>query len=69
MAQSAYYHISEDRLSQVTERVQAGYTSRCIPQREVQEFCLADWPESDHQDWLDTAPVQEIADWVIAGQL
>ena len=32
---------------------------------EVKEVCLADWPEGEqHQQWLNTAPVQEIADWI-----
>jgi len=31
-------------------------------------FCLADWPEGqEHQDWLNKATAEEIADWAIAG--
>lgn len=36
--------------------------------QDVEGFCTADWHEGqDHQDWLNTATAQEIADWVIAG--
>ena len=34
----------------------------------IRDYCLADWPEGEeHQRWLDTAPIPEIADWVLAG--
>jgi len=35
---------------------------------EVEPFILADWREGqEHQEWLDTAAPEEIADWAIAG--
>lgn len=31
-------------------------------------FIMADWPEGDeHWEWLATAPIEEIVDWVAAG--
>ncbi len=34
------------------------------PLRRVQAACLYDWPAGEeHQRWLDTAPLPEIADW------
>lgn len=33
----------------------------------VAAFCCADWPEGDeHQAWLNTAPAEEIANWMQA---
>jgi len=38
------------------------------PAHEVEAFILADWREGqEHQEWLDTAAPEEIADWAIAG--
>ena len=35
--------------------------------QDIVDFIHADWRESEHGDWLDTATDDEIAAWVIAG--
>lgn len=63
MARSAYYEMDDARVKEVTVLVR---DFRCMSEADVAEFCLADWPEgTEHQEWLDTAPVQNIADWII----
>ena len=38
------------------------------PTHEVEAFILADWREGqEHQEWLDTATPEEIANWAMAG--
>jgi hypothetical protein len=32
----------------------------------ARKWCLAAWDEAGHQEWLDTAPVGEIAFWLEA---
>ena len=61
------FTIDPTKLTAITAIVQ---TSRpAMTEAQVRDYCLADWPEGqEHQDWLDNAPVSEIADWVIAGQ-
>lgn len=55
-----YYTMTDERAEEIA--VLAGLTSG-----QVREVALADWPEgAEHQAWLDSAPVQEIADWVLA---
>lgn len=36
-------------------------------EQEIRDFIYANWSEPDHAEWLITASVQEIVDWVIAG--
>ena len=61
-----HYTIDPTKLAAIVASVQ---TSRPMTEAQVRDYCLADWPEGqEHQDWLDSASVSEIADWVIAGQ-
>ena len=40
-----------------------------VTTKEVRDYCLADWPEgSEHQNWLNMAPIEEIAIWVSFGE-
>lgn len=50
------------------ERVQAIAADANMTPEAVREYCTADWPEGqEHQDWLDTASVHEIATWCWQG--
>lgn len=61
MAQSAYFSIDDDKLEAITKLAN-------LPADQVEDFVLDDWKEGqEHQDWLNTASVKEIADWVIDG--
>ena len=63
---NAYYTINQNRLAEIVANVQQ---TSPMTEAQVRDFVLADWPEgAEHQDWLDNAPVSEIADWVVAGQ-
>ncbi len=62
-----HYTIDPTKLTAITASVQA---SRPMTEAQVRDFVLADWPEgAEHQQWLDSAPVSEIADWVVTGNL
>lgn len=55
-----YYTMTDERAEEIAAR--AGLTPE-----QVREVALADWPEgAEHQAWLNSASVQEIADWVLA---
>ncbi len=57
-----YYTMSDERTEQIA--AVAG-----ISAEQVREYALADWNEGgEHQRWLDTAPAQEVADWILAGR-
>lgn len=61
------YTINNDTIQAVVN-TDAGRQFK-LTANEVESFCTADWPEGqEHQDWLDTATPEEIADWVIAGR-
>lgn len=63
----AHFTIDSKKLEAVVKAVQNDRPD--IAQRTIEEFVTADWPEGkEHQQWLDNASVQHIADWVIAGQ-
>jgi len=65
---SEYYTIDSEKLAAITASVQQKIPR--MTESHVREYCLADWPEGqEHQDWLDSAPVSEIADWVVTGNL
>jgi hypothetical protein len=54
-----YYTIGDDRLARVLAELSAYDPDM------VRAHLLADWPEGQaHQEWLDTAPVLDIARWV-----
>ena len=57
------YSISQSRIDEIVA------TDDTLTPNEIEEFCTADWAEGDeHQRWLNTAPAQEITDWIIAGR-
>ena len=59
------FRIDEEKFNEVLRLVQE-FLDR--PAHEVEAFILADWREGqEHQEWLDTAAPEEIADWAIAG--
>ena len=61
------YTIDKDAIQAVVSSASGRQYS--LTAEEVELFCTADWPEGqEHQDWLDTATPEEIADWVIAGR-
>ena len=55
---SEYYTLSDNRLAEIADAAR-------LPEEFVREIALADWQEgAAHQQWLDTAPILDIADWV-----
>ncbi len=51
------YEISSELVAAIAE------AGGLLP-RTVERICTYDWPEGqDHQDWLSSAPVAEIATW------
>jgi len=47
------------------ERVTAVATAANVSEERVSDICTSDWTEGEeHQNWLNNAPVEEIADWV-----
>ena len=60
------FAIADDKLQRIIELVREFLPSQ--PDAAIEAFCLADWPEGqEHQDWLNKATAEEIADWAIAG--
>ena len=58
-----YYTMSDERALAIARAIGGSTTIE-----DVREFCLADWPEgAEHQRWLDTASIDEIADWCCSG--
>lgn len=58
----ANYKMDAGRLAQVVEiilQTQPG----AVAER-IEDYCCQDWQEEGHQKWLNTAPVEEIADWI-----
>jgi len=60
------FRIDEEKFKEVLRLVQEFLDwPTCF---EVESFVLADWREGqEHQEWLDTAAPEEIADWAMAG--
>lgn len=57
-ATTEYYTISDERAEQIARAAGVGV-------ERVREIALADWNEGDeHQQWLDSAPVAEVASWL-----
>lgn len=57
-----YFTISEKKLEKIAKIIQATATKA-----EVRAELLADWHNADdHQEWLDEASPQEIADWLVS---
>jgi hypothetical protein len=60
------FHIDDEKLAAVCELVREYLPDTASAA--IEEFITADWHEGqEHQDWLDEATANEIADWVIAG--
>ena len=54
------YTIDSDKLARVLEIAQ-------IDEATASEWLFADWEDEDeHQEWLDDADAEEIADWLAA---
>jgi len=58
------YTIDDEKLDQVTEIVNRDTDPAATPDLIRSQIC-ADWPEGqEHQDWIDDADPEEIADWI-----
>ena len=58
------YTISSEKLGQVTEIINR-HTDPAATQGLIESEVCADWNEgAEHQDWIDTASPEEIADWL-----
>jgi len=58
------FHIDSDKLARVTEIVNRDTDPR-VTEDEIEAEICADWNEGqEHQDWIDTASAEEIADWI-----
>jgi hypothetical protein len=58
------YTIEQEKLEQVTE-IFNNETDPAATEELVRSEICADWREGqEHQDWIDTADPQEIADWL-----
>jgi hypothetical protein len=58
-----YFDLSHVDLASLTKIVQESVPD--ATEEEIEQFVDADWPNAEeHQEWLDTATVKEIADWV-----
>jgi hypothetical protein len=56
---ATYYTITDERIAEI---VAADPT---LTAEQVREIATADWNEGDkHQEWINTAPASEVADWV-----
>ncbi len=58
------YTIDSEKLTEVTEIINSDTDPRAT-EADVETHITDDWPEGqEHQDWIDSADAQEIADWV-----
>jgi len=60
---SPHYSIPMDKMVQIGNLVEPHY----IGYNHAVEYILGDWADSSHQQWLDTAPAETIAAWVVTG--
>ena len=59
------YTISSERVAAIGQMVRA---ERDISDDRIAAYCVADWSEGEeHQQWLDNAPLQQIAAWIVVG--
>ena len=59
-----YYTINENKLKKVTKKFNSDVDPKATEDLVKSEIC-ADWHEGkEHQDWIDSAPVEEIVDWL-----
>ena len=57
-----YFTIDSTRLAAVATAAQTD-------EQTARSYLLADWPEgAEHQQWLNNAPIRELADWLVAVQ-
>lgn len=64
-----YYEISDEKLNKVTE-IFNKETNPEVTAEKIKAYICADWSEGDeHQEWIDTAKPEEIADWLAFGEL
>lgn len=60
------YTIDNDKLQSVI-RIVNNETDPAATDELIEQFITADWHEGDeHQEWLNKADAQEIADWIAA---
>lgn len=60
MSASEYYTIAPERLAEIARA--AG-----LDAGRARGYLLADWREgADHQRWIDEAPAEEVAGWLLA---
>lgn len=58
------FTINQEKLEKITEIINEKTDPEATPSLIESEIC-ADWNEGDkHQEWIDTASTQEIADWI-----
>lgn len=61
-----FYSVSASRLKKIGDLVRRERPE--LTDEMVLAFCAADWTEgAAHQNWLNRARLQEIADWVLCG--
>lgn len=61
---SNFYTISPEKLTAVIQSYNEIVDGN-LSERKVKSYICADWTEGDeHQQWIDNAPAEEIADWL-----
>lgn len=59
-----HYTITDEKLDEITA-IFRRETDPAATEATVKSAILADWPEGqDHQEWIDSATAQQIADWI-----
>ena len=59
-----YYTIDADKLEKITLIVNEEIDPRAT-ESDIEDLICADWSEGNaHQQWINTAKPQEIADWI-----
>jgi len=58
-----YYTIDGDKLAQVVRLFNEQVDPKATDELVRSEIC-AEWNDNDHQDWIDSASVEEIVDWL-----
>lgn len=66
MKRNATYTIEDSKLNKVVEIINQN-TDPAATEELIGDVCLYDWPEGrEHQEWLDSASPEEIANWIAA---
>lgn len=59
-----YFKIDTEKLNEVTSIINAN-TDPKVTEEMIEQHTCADWEEGDeHQEWINSADAQEIADWI-----